>query len=157
MNKLLFLFKKYPVVVIFGTKKDYIRKIEKMVFSEGENYKFYINHSCFPVFIINKPIPLRVNAKIKIIFNYDDEEVRKFKRYDSLSYGFQKGADVQASDINIDEKGINFKINYQGSSVPFWLSNVKEKERIFDVLPAICLGILKGINLVELSSILTER
>ena len=89
-----------------------------------------------------------------LILNYDDETIREIKNKTiarSLTFGFQKGADFQATDINYNIEGINFKINYQGKSMPFWLKGVFGKEQIYAVLSAVCLGTVKGLNLVEIS------
>jgi len=89
-----------------------------------------------------------------LILNYDDETIREIKNKTiarSLTFGFQKGADFQATDINYNIKGTNFKINYQGKSIPFWIKRVFGKEQIYTILSAVCLGTVKGLNLIEIS------
>lgn len=105
-----------------------------------------------------------------LILNFDDETVREVKNACpveparagsfgespalSLTYGFQKGADFQATDVNINLSGTNFKMNYQGNIIPFWLDRLFGKELIYSALAGICLGTIKKINLVEISQAL---
>ncbi len=92
-----------------------------------------------------------------LILNFDDETVRELKNASpapSLTYGFQKGADFQATDVNINLNGTNFKINYQGNIIPFWLNKLFGKELIYSSLAGICLGTIKKVNLVEISQAL---
>jgi UDP-N-acetylmuramoyl-tripeptide--D-alanyl-D-alanine ligase len=92
-----------------------------------------------------------------LILNFDDETVREIgneSSAQSLTYGFQKRADFRASDINLNLTGTNFKINYDGNIVPFWLKNIFGKEQIYSVLTAICLGVVKNVNMVEISQAL---
>ena len=92
-----------------------------------------------------------------LILNSDDETAREIKKESSassLTYGFQKGADFQATDININLDGTNFKINHQGNIVPFWLNKLFGKELIYSALAGICLGTIKKINLVDMSQTL---
>jgi len=71
-----------------------------------------------------------------------------------ISCGFFEGADFMASDINITEEGTNFKLNYNGNSVPVWLKNKFEKEEIGIILPAICVAVLSGFNMIGISETL---
>ena len=72
-------------------------------------------------------------------------------------------AEIQASDVNINDDGINFKVNYRGSVVPFWLacngeiSAEKADPKVQDALAAIAVGLATGLNLVEISQILEGR
>ena len=89
-----------------------------------------------------------------LILNFDDETVRELKNKSharSLTYGFQERADFRVSDININLNGTNFKINYEGNIIPFWLKNLFGKEQIYSALAAASVGVVKGINLVETS------
>ncbi len=89
-----------------------------------------------------------------LILNFDDETVREIKKESStpsLTYGFQKGADFQATDINLNLSGTNFKMNYQDNIIPFWLNKLFGRELIYSALAGICVGIVKKINLVKIS------
>lgn len=92
-----------------------------------------------------------------LVLNFDDETVREIKdkaKVHCLTYGFQTGASLRATEINTNLDGTNFKIDYQGNIVPFWLRNLFGKEQIYSALAAISVGIIKDINLVEISQAL---
>lgn len=85
----------------------------------------------------------------KKIVNFDKEKPVVCK--DCVSFGFSEGADIVATDINIDENGSNFKINYKGNSVPFWAKGAVSSEAIYDILERIAKAVAMGKNLVEIS------
>ena len=97
-----------------------------------------------------------------LILNFDDVEVRNSKKEavsNILTFGFYEGADVQATDISQENGIINFKLNYGGGFVPVWLNSVSEtkleeseiREEIYPKLVAVAVGIILGLNLVEIS------
>lgn len=143
---------------------------------EIEKFNFLLRKSRLPILVVTQAgeIPpdklffagdIKETLKIRqlaqilpaygfLILNFDDETVREIKnetKAHPLTYGFQEGADFQISDINIDLSGTNFKINYKGNIVPFWLKYLFGKEQIYSALTAICLGVVQDINLVEIS------
>lgn len=91
-----------------------------------------------------------------LILNFDDETIREIKdltNLKTLTFGFQEGADFQATDIKLNT-GTNFKLNYQGNIVPVWLDYLFGKEHIYSALSAISVGISLDLNLVEISQTL---
>lgn len=96
----------------------------------------------------------------RLILNFDDETVREIKkksRAHPLTFGFQDGADIRASDCHITktiEIGTNFKINYQGKIIPIWLNRLFGKSEIYAALASSCVGMAQGLNLVEVSQAL---
>lgn len=99
-----------------------------------------------------KILPERSN----LILNFDDETVREIKdltNLKTLTFGFQKEADFQATDIKLNG-GTNFKLNYHGNIVPVWLDYLFGKEQIYSALSAISVGISLNLNLVETSQTL---
>jgi hypothetical protein len=70
--------------------------------------------------------------------------------------------ELRASDINVNSNGINFKVNYHGSVVPFWLacddgvSAEKSDLKVQDALADIAVGLVSNLNLVEISQILKD-
>ncbi len=108
-----------------------------------------------------KTIEIRKLAKILpaqgfLILNFDDETTREIKTgcsAHSLTFGFQDGADFQASDIKLNT-GVNFKINYKGNIVPVWLEKLFGKEQIYSALAAAGVGVIFDLNLVEISQAL---
>lgn len=148
---------------------------------EIEKFNFLLRKSRLPVFVIThigeipfdkdffagereETIEIRKLAKVLpnrgfLILNFDDETVREIQNEtmaQSLTYGFQKRADLQVGDINVNLNGTNFKMDYQENIIPFWLKNLFGKEQIYSSLAAICLGIVKNINLVEISQSLKD-
>lgn len=102
------------------------------------------------------------------ILNRDDERVFSMvgnTRAHVITYGFEQGADAFASEIKYsqtvkkveDEKvfgGVSFKVSYQGSVVPIFLPNVLGKQQVYAVLPAVAIGVIYRMNLVEISEAL---
>lgn len=146
---------------------------------EIEKFSFLLKKSQLPILVVThigdipadkdffagdreETLQIRKLAKILpdrafLILNFDDETVREIENESSahsLTYGFQERADFRASDINLNLAGTNFKVNYEGNIVPFWLKNLFGKEQIYSALTAICLGVAKNINLVEISQAL---
>lgn len=88
-----------------------------------------------------------------LLLNFDDEAVRRLKPENGvgfLTFGFQEGADFQATDINLGE-GTNFKISYKGNTVPFWIKESYSKEQIYTALAVAACGAIFGLNLVDIS------
>lgn len=149
--------------------------------ADVDKFNFFFRHSKQPILLVSHigEIPpdryffdgerretssIRKIARISpthgfLILNFDDETVREIKN-ESLAhpftYGFQQGADFRATDVNVNLEGTNFKINYQGNTVPFWLRRIFGKEQIYSVLAAIAIGVIKDLNLVEMSQTLAS-
>jgi len=144
--------------------------INKEVFREIE---FMLKKSRFCILVINrfeseketiwiKDLIMAIPSRGVLVFNFDNEqnkEIIKSIHIPFLTYGFYKKSDLQATDLNIDintkeEKNndeTNFKVNYLGSIVPFWIKNISLKEEIYNILAAIAVGIVLDMNLVEIS------
>jgi UDP-N-acetylmuramoyl-tripeptide--D-alanyl-D-alanine ligase len=88
-----------------------------------------------------------------LVLNYDDETVREIENITKLhtfTFGFSEKANFFITDVKLN-RGINFKINYKGSIVPFWLEGTFGKEQIYTALAATVVGTIFGKNLVEIS------
>ena len=91
-----------------------------------------------------------------LILNFDDKTVRKIDditNLKSFTFGFQEGADFRASDVHTNT-GTNFKINYKGKIIPVWQEKLSGKEHIYSGLATSCVGIVLGLNFVEISEAL---
>lgn len=91
-----------------------------------------------------------------LIVNYDDETVREIIEQEEvecrcLEYGFGGGAEITASDVNVNEKGTSFKLNYKGNVVPVWLKNLVGKTQIYSALATCSVGVNLGLNLVNIT------
>ncbi len=104
------------------------------------------------------------------ILNYDDENVisvREKLNIKVVTYGFSEQANVRASDMlftGLEQDfcevqsqwdckiwGTNFKVTYDGSSVPVFLPHSFGKAQVYAALAAISVGISKGMNLVDIA------
>lgn len=103
------------------------------------------------------------------ILNRDDEMVYPMAyktKAKVLTYGFSKGADIQASDLVISNRlqeenqqeitGTSFKINSEGKVVPIFLPNVLGRHQVYAALAAVAVGIAYNFNLVEISEALKK-
>jgi hypothetical protein len=70
-------------------------------------------------------------------------------------------SELQVSDIKLNGN-INFKVNYKGNIVPFWLVAKPDitmeaaNSKVQEALTTIALGLAIGLNLVEISQALKE-
>lgn len=102
------------------------------------------------------------------VLNRDDKMAYAFKdktRAGVMSFGFADDADIRASEVVISEissaddvserveriKGISFKLEYQGSTVPFNIPGVLGVSHVYASLAAAAIGLHYGMNLIEIS------
>ena len=100
------------------------------------------------------------------ILNYDDQITREMKtvsRVKVLSYGLQKGADLQAQDIifnfshgDYELSGVHFKLNYQDSVIPVYIPQIMSESAIYAALVGAAVGIYFKLNLVDIAQTLTN-
>jgi len=99
------------------------------------------------------------------VLNYDDEKVRAMGeglKAKVITYGLNEKADIRASyyEVKIDTdkntSELNFKIEYNGSSVPAKLIDVLGVQQLYSVLAATAVGIAFNINLVEIVEAMKE-
>ena len=100
------------------------------------------------------------------VLNFDDEIVfrmRDLSRAETITYGFNAGADLRASDlmyfVQMNEQiigGLSFKLNYEKSSVPFRLANALGRHQVYSALAAAAIGFHFGMNMVEISQALEK-
>jgi hypothetical protein len=181
ISKLSFFLRKPRVIVVTGnsrqTVKEAIFQVLKPYFkiggdilileSEEEKIKdlaFYLKNSKKAALVITPGVKemasfaKKLPPKTNLIFNFDfdNEIIREIKNMtglNTLTFGFQEGADLRVTDINLNQE-TNFKINYQGNIVPVWLEGILGKEQIYDTLAAACVGTILDLNLVEISQAL---
>lgn len=98
------------------------------------------------------------------ILNFDDLAVLEMKertRAKVFTYGFGEGAMVKVSNLeswieNGIPEGVSFKINYNDSFVPFKLSGSLGKSQGYAAAAAAAVGVIFGMNLVDISETLSE-
>lgn len=95
------------------------------------------------------------NAKILKLKDQNKREDVKF-----ITFGFSVGADVQTMEVfyNYNEnnegkeiKGLSFKLDYKGTSIPIRLNNILAQHSIYAALSAVAVGIIFKINLVQIA------
>jgi hypothetical protein len=182
-SKIRFLFKKPRVIIVAGKGKEMTKeaifqvlkqdfKIERKDiflntdFANIESFKFLLRNSSQPVLVANhvenlssfKELVKLLPAQGILILNSDDGAARELKTWslvNPLTFGFQAGADFQATDLKLNQ-GVNFKLNYKGNIVPVWLERAFNKEDIYSFLAGISLGVISDLNLIEISQSLKE-
>ncbi len=102
------------------------------------------------------------------VLNYDDgkarQAVKKMEIKKFLTYGLDEQAKIRAQELNISLAnesnnkilGISFKLSYNGSAVPVILPNVLGQPAVYAALAGAAVGIIYGLNLVEISQALKK-
>ncbi|XOU94674.1 MAG: UDP-N-acetylmuramoyl-tripeptide--D-alanyl-D-alanine ligase [Candidatus Kerfeldbacteria bacterium] len=105
------------------------------------------------------------------VLNIDDEMVMKMKektRAQVITYGFDDEADIRASGLDISAgpssdpwidmqiKGISFKLHYKGAIAPVFLPKTLGKHQVYSALAAAAVGVSQGINIVDIAESLRE-
>ncbi|MEI7452103.1 MAG: Mur ligase family protein [Candidatus Falkowbacteria bacterium] len=100
------------------------------------------------------------------ILNYDNEWTRqmlKESRSKVLSYGFEDGADVLGQEVSFSSlkdggaiTGVNFKVNHNGSIVPFSIPGAVGYPAVYAILAAVAVGVYYQINLIDVANSLME-
>jgi len=155
LEKIILLFKKPRIVVLAENDRERIEGIAATIAGS----RFRIKREVLFAADLEKT---RLSFKECLVYNFDKEGLRKIREKAPetklLTFGFQEGADFQASDLRQGEedKSSSFKINYQGKIVPVWLEGSPTREEIYSVLAASAIGVLLGLNLVEISQALKK-
>ncbi len=97
------------------------------------------------------------------VINYDNEGSRQTipaSKSRVLTYGLDENAQVRAQEIrfSFDDQGagkkiagINFKLSYRGAAVPVHLPDVLGEGAVYSALAAAAIGLVKNMNLIEIS------
>lgn len=97
------------------------------------------------------------------ILNRDDERVWKMRsrtKAPVVSFGFHEDADVRAVPdlvapvMDPAKPGMRFKLEANGSTIPFFLPGVLGIHSLYAALAAVAVGLHEGMNLIELSDAL---
>ena len=182
LQNLIFSFRKPPIVVIFGPGCEHLIKIishiagpenKILMICADSNYRknnleFLIKKSSLPilVFLENNNSSGLENI-LSLVKNFShrgfivsDKNFSNFRKIKNeaqcrvFTFGLSNEANIFATDINFTEEGTNFKINYGGNIVPFWIKKKTEEKEINALLAVILISVLNGINLVEISQAL---
>jgi len=138
------------IIILSAIDKSALPLIKKsaktiMVFPEGANY-------------LKKQAGDLLSRKDQLIAPMNDpnaEDLQQKTKAELKTFGFAEGAHLIVSDFRQGDNSTNFKINYKGNSVPFWLSGEWSKEETTILLASI-LACLNFINLVNISQALKK-
>lgn len=105
-----------------------------------------------------------LDEKGSAVLNVDNPHIAKINnqaKCNVISFGFSEEAEMKATDVNFsydenssDPKGLSFKLNFKGTSIPVRLSNILARHQIYAALAAAAVGTQFGINLVEIGQAL---
>ncbi|MDO8668407.1 MAG: UDP-N-acetylmuramoyl-tripeptide--D-alanyl-D-alanine ligase [bacterium] len=102
------------------------------------------------------------------VLNIDDDKIlasAKETKAKVFTYAIDKEADIQGKEIRLKfplddngraEFGLSFKLINHGSFAPVFLPNIISKAGVYAALSAAAVGIIKGLNLVEISQALRK-
>lgn len=150
LSKLIFLLKKPKVIVV--TSKDrqiFERTIFQVLDEKHKNEVLILETGDKETLNLIKKLPVGTY----LVLNNDEELLREIRNQITsqvLTFGIAKNADFFATDVKLNG-GINFKVNYKGNIVPFWLQNSLKEKEIYVALAAAAVGTIFGLNLVEIS------
>lgn len=96
------------------------------------------------------------------IDNFDIANLGDQIKSSLITVGFSKEAEMRATDPAFvysgeaggEIKGMSFKLNYRGTSIPVRLNNVLARHQIYPALFAAAVGTWFGLNLVEVGAAL---
>ena len=138
-------------------------------FSESTSWKkmnFWAKHSSLPILVISDSSSLPEESKEftknfpsfgYLVLNFDDEKLRELSKKTGgygLTFGFEEGANLRATDCHFDEKGVSFKLNFNGNILPVWLSDQADRKRVYTTLAILSIAQILNLNLVEVSKAL---
>jgi UDP-N-acetylmuramoyl-tripeptide--D-alanyl-D-alanine ligase len=103
------------------------------------------------------------------VLNADDALVMEVKdkiKARISTFGFSEGAEVRAAEpavsagpspdpwVDVQIKGLSFKLMYQGSSIPVFLPSVLGEHQVYSALAAAAVGLALGVNGADISAAL---
>lgn len=131
--------------------------------NKPHNLRFFLKYSQTPIIIINKKavdmLLLNIASERGYIIS-DIETARELQRENEnlniSTVGLSERSDLWVSDLNISEE-TNFKVNYGGDSVPFWVDKKLNKGEVIEILLVVRAWMILGMNLVQISENIYSR
>lgn len=101
------------------------------------------------------------------VLNIDDDKIRtivKDTKAKVFTYAIDREADIRGKEIRLkfplaaaeEEFGVSFKLTKSGSFAPVFLPNIISKAGVYAGLAAAAVGLIKGLNLIEISQALKK-
>ncbi|HPN96572.1 MAG TPA: UDP-N-acetylmuramoyl-tripeptide--D-alanyl-D-alanine ligase [Candidatus Moranbacteria bacterium] len=134
---------------ISGSHMEFFKNLEGITREKGELVK-------------------NLGEKGTAILNIDNPQIKKIKnqtKAKNITFGFSEEADVRATDVHYNYldtanpndaeiRGISFKLNYKGTTIPMRLNNILAEHNIYAALAGVAVGLEMGLNLVEIGAAL---
>lgn len=179
-TRIKYFFKKPKLVLLFGENFNLIEKIIylikkdiKIIHSNNLTEKeliFLLHNSSKPILIFkntNNFPAYKIKAILNnfpsagtIAFKKGNKFEEKFKLVLSptqiYSFALDKKSDLTLTDLQKNH-GTNFKINYKGNSIPFWIKEKLDQNKALNILIAIIIGVILKNNLVKISQVIKEK
>jgi UDP-N-acetylmuramoyl-tripeptide--D-alanyl-D-alanine ligase len=172
----LFFIKNYPEILVleYGADRpgDIARLVKKYrpkigVITAIGDIPVHVEYFADPKALAREKFRLISSLKSPeyAVLNHDDPVVLEMKEKTNarvMSYGFTEGATLRLSnfdyrsDENESPDGIVFKINYANTFVPCTIHSSLGKSQAFAAGAAASVGIIYGMNLIEIVEALTE-
>jgi len=100
-----------------------------------------------------------------LVLNNDDQNMQSIQVPEGVRkilFGFEEGSEILGSNYqivydNFRPKGITFKIDYAGKSVPVTLNGLLGQHQVLPALAALSVAISQGLNVVTVSQALGKR
>jgi len=130
--------------------------------SHLENFKTIENIKEEKATIIRK-LPKNGSA----ILNFDDLNIRAVSKQTKakiLTFGMDNEADLGGKEVRLKfpsvgaawEPGLSFKLTFKGSFAPIFLPNIISRAGVYAALAGAAAGLIKGMNLIEISQALKK-
>lgn len=174
LRLILFQDKNYPEILILEMAADrpgdieYLAELTKpkigIVTTVGISHLEYFN-TIERIAIEKSKLARALRADGFAVLNFDDTKVRDMRsrtKAKVITYGFDEAADVRALEVSLESKleewkdgvadfgGTLTKVKYQGNVLPLYLPNVLGKTHVYAALAATAIGLIKGLNLIEI-------
>ncbi len=150
----IFSFLRSEVIIIVDNEKNDPEKIN--IFLSDLNRGVVIITETEKKARVRKIVKRSLENLVLIIDFSISKKLRKKKKV--FTFGInKKNADFSISDIVHKEEKINFKINYSGNTIPFWVNKNLKSGEIKSLLPAICLAKIFKLNLADISYRIREK
>lgn len=174
--EMIFLKKHYPKWLVLEVGADVPRDIEKIarwlkpdiaILTKFATIPVHVEFFASPEDLINEKKKL-INYLKKggaLILNNDDSNMQSIQIPDGIkkiSFGFEGGSEIKGSNYqivyeNLRPKGITFKINYAGKSVPVTLDGILGQHQVLPVLAGLAVAISQNLNVVKVAQVLGKR
>jgi len=126
---------------------EFFKSAEEAIVEKGHIMKTLKDRG---VFVVNNDDKRALTLKISV-------EEKKI-----ITYGFSNNSDIVASNEKIiyennKPKGISFRVDYKGNSIPVNINGALGKQHIYPVLSAMAVGISQGLNIILIARLFDEH